>query len=345
MKIISNPWRGQGAPALAHYPDAAVDAAPVRRLLAQCPVAKDTPLVNANALAADIGVAAIHVKDERGRMGLGSFKALGAAYAIAKAAAAGPVDGVTFVTASAGNHGLSVAAGARVFGARSVVYLAETVPAAFADLLRDKGAEVVIEGHDYEASMVAAARDAKANGWRLLSDSTWEGYNGGVDVMEGYLAMAEEARNQIETPPTHIFLQAGVGGLAAACAAYARAAWGDAPIITVVEPDRAETLLASIKAGAPTHAPGETSSMGRLDCKDPSHVALKALARNADFFMALSDEYVETAIEQLAAHDLATSPSGGAGFAGLTAGKAEQALNITPSSRVLLYLSEGPVDA
>lgn len=345
MKTLSNKWRGGGMPSLADYPDVSVDPAPVLALLAKCPVAEATPLVDATAIAARSGVASVHVKDERGRMGLGSFKALGAAYAIAKAAHTGSVEGVTFVTASAGNHGLSVAAGAKVFGARAVVYLAETVPAAFADLLRGKGADVVVEGADYEASMVAAAAAAERNGWRLLSDSTWQGYNGGLDVMEGYLAMASEAADQLPAAPTHIFLQAGVGGLAAACAAHARQMWGTDPIIVVVEPDQADTLLASIAAGAPTHAPGDTSSMGRLDCKDPSHVALKALARDADHFVALTDEFVEAAIEDLAAHDLATSPSGGAGYAGLTAAMDAGAFGVGPTSRVLLYLSEGPVDA
>lgn len=337
-------------PALAEYPDVADDPAPVRALLAQCPIAEATPLVDATALAQAVGVASIHVKDERGRMGLGSFKALGAAYAIAKASDAaknnGGVEGVTYVTASAGNHGLSLAAGAKVFGARAVVYLAETVPSAFADLLRGKGAEVVVEGADYEASMTAAAKAAEANGWCLLSDGTWAGYYGGVDVMEGYLAMAEEAAAQIPAPPTHILLQAGVGGLAAACAAYARRIWGTTaeggPVITVVEPDQAETLLRSIAAGTPTHAAGDVSSMGRLDCKDPSHVALKGLARDADHFMSLPDSAVEAAIVELAAHSLATSPSGGAGFAGLIAGAD---LGLTSASRILLYLSEGPVHA
>ena len=99
----------------------------------------------------------------RGRMGLGSFKALGAAYVIAHEAQLGSLEGRTYVTASAGNHGMSVAAGAKVFGAKSVIYLSETVPAVFADRLREKGAEVVIEGSDYEASMAGAQAAAEAN--------------------------------------------------------------------------------------------------------------------------------------------------------------------------------------
>src|SRR5690606_33602556 len=115
------------APALANVPLPADDAAPVLALLQRCPVAGQTPLVDAAVLAERAGVAAVSVKDERGRMGLGSFKALGAAYVIAHLAQQGDVADRVFVTASAGNHGLSVAAGAAAFGARAVVYIAQTV--------------------------------------------------------------------------------------------------------------------------------------------------------------------------------------------------------------------------
>ncbi|MBY6203018.1 pyridoxal-phosphate dependent enzyme [Maritalea mobilis] len=353
MKFLQNPWRHAPLPdGLSAIPgDVAEDAAPVEALLAQCPKHRETPLVSVPELAAELGVSAIHVKDERNRMGLGSFKALGASHVIARDAVevmgddpAKALAGRTYVAASAGNHGLSVAAGAGVFGARAVIYLSETVPAAFADLLRQKGAEVVVEGADYEASMAAAEARAAAEGWTLLSDSTWDGYDIGKGVMEGYLAMAAEAARQIHEAPTHIFLQAGVGGLAAACAAYARRAWGDGPIITVVEPDAAETLMASIKAGRPTHAAGPVSTMGRLDCKDPSHIALKSLAQTADTFLSISDAECDDAISRLPAHGLATSPSGGAGFAGLLHAPRKE-LRLGPDARVLLYLSEGPVDA
>lgn len=355
MKLIQNPLRGRGLGCADQLVvgEVADDPAPVLALLAHCPAHSATPLTASDALAAVLGVNAIYFKDERTRMGLGSFKALGAAYAIAKLAAArvddpasarGALAGETFVTASAGNHGLSVAAGARVFGANSVIYLAETVPPGFADRLRAFGAEVVVEGANYAASMAAASKAADDNGWSLLSDGTWEDYDVGRDVMEGYLAMAAEAADQIGEAPTHIFLQAGVGGLAAACAAYARRVWGDAPVITVVEPNRAATLLESVLADAPTHAPGPDSVMGRLDCKDPSHIALKGLARDADHFMALPDDYVVASLDQLASAGLGASASGGAGFAGALAAAGDGALGLGPESRVLIYISEGPQD-
>lgn len=359
MKLLNNPLRGKGMPALTANAQSLVsnDVASVMKLLQACPAAKPTPLVTASDLAHDLGIGGLYIKDERPRMGLGSFKALGAAYAIAKAAVAAnsgeigsaedmatALNGAVYVTASAGNHGMSVAAGARIFGARAVVYLSKTVPAGFADKLRSFGAEVVIEGDDYEASMAGAQAAADKNGWRLLSDSTWEGYDGGRDIMEGYLAMPAEADDEMDTPPTHIFLQAGVGGLAAAVAVYARNHWGDGPVICVVEPSAAPALMASVEAGKPVHAAGPVSNMGRLDCKEPSFLALEYLAREANAFMTLDDDYVAQTITRLNPEGIETSPSGGAGFAGLVAAVDAGALGLGSDSRVLIFISEGPAD-
>ncbi|MGR3546652.1 MAG: pyridoxal-phosphate dependent enzyme [Roseovarius sp.] len=341
MQEIDNPWRGTGLPeaVLTGAPWPSVDADAVLALLGRCPAAAETPLVPVAGHSPKVWA-----KDERGRMGLGSFKALGAAYVIAhEAAETGAADmscalaGRTYVTASAGNHGMSVAAGARLFGARAVIYLAETVPEGFAARLRAKGAEVVREGADYEASMVAAGRAALDQGWTLLSDSSWPGY---FDLphrlMEGYLAMAEEASRQMPEVPTHILLQAGVGGLAGACAAWFRRVWGDTPRIIVVEPDRAPALFESIRAGRPVETAGPVSNMGRLDCKVPSLIALKGLARDADAFVTITDDEAEAVLEGLAALGLATTPSGAAGVAALAG------LTLGADARVLCILSEGP---
>lgn len=339
MQKIDNPWRGNGLSenmlAGASWPS--IDADAVRALLGRCPAAAETPLVPVTGFGVEVWA-----KDERGRMGLGSFKALGAAYVIAhEAAETGAKDishalaGRTYVTASAGNHGMSVAAGARLFGAGAVIYLAETVPEGFAARLRAKGAEVVREGPDYEASMVAAGRAAIDNGWTLLSDSSWPGYfELPHRLMEGYLAMAEEATRQMPQPPTHILLQAGVGGLAGACAAWFRHVWGEGPQIIVVEPDRAPALFESIRAGRPVETTGPASNMGRLDCKVPSLIALKGLARDADRFVTITDQDAEAVLGDLAAQGLDTTPSGAAGMAALAG------LSLAPDSRVLCILSE-----
>ncbi len=345
MKSVMNPHRGSGLHGDAVFdapaPSTAADA--VEALLQRCPVAAPTPLIDAGGLAQALGVAKAYIKDERARMGLGSFKALGAAYVIAhQAAATGASDmstalsGRTYVTASAGNHGMSVAAGARVFGADAVVYLADTVPESFAQRLRDKGAEVRREGSDYAASMDGAERAARDEGFTLLSDSSWHGY---MDLpwrlMEGYLAMAAETVRQMPEPPTHIYLQAGVGGLAGAAAAFFREAWGDAPQIIVVEPENAPALIESIQAGRVVDTTGADSHMGRLDCKTPSAIALRGLSRDADQFVTISEAEGEAVLPLLAREGLDTSSSGGAGVAAVLAAPPEDA-------RILCILSEAP---
>lgn len=344
-EILKNPWRGTGLTLAAPLPLARAEAA--ARLLAQCPAHAPTPLRDLPALARRANVARVLVKDERARMGLGSFKALGAAHAIAREAAARTpahwdtaLAGHTYVTASAGNHGLSVAAGARIFGARAVIFLADPVPNAFAARLAAKGADVRRAGATYEASMEAAEAAARDNGWTLLSDSSWPGYTDlPLRVMEGYLQLAAEVAGQTDTAPSHILLQAGVGGLAAAVAAHARAHWGDGPQIIVVEPAYAPALWQSTQMGRVVTAPGPVSAMGRLDCKTPSLIALRGLARDADTFVTITEAEAASAVAELARLGLATTPSGGAGLAALLAG-----LDLPADARVLTILSEGPED-
>lgn len=351
MKLTPNPFRGSTNRFAMDdaIPAPSVDDAAPLRLLQRCPAHVQTPLIDHSELAATLGVGALWIKDERGRMGLGSFKALGAAYVIAHDAVSADavtpetaLTGRTYVTASAGNHGMSVAAGARIFGARAVVYIADTVPEAFADRLRAKGADVVREGAIYEDSMAAAAKAAEDNGWHLLSDSSWPGY---VDpphrLMEGYLALMHEVFEQVPSVPTHVFLQAGVGGLAGACAAIARAHWGDGPQIIVVEPEVARALEAAIRAGRFVTTEGPASTMGRLDCKEASLIALKGLSRDADAFALISEQEAEAATKMLSATGLATTPSGCAGFAAALSDKNGET-GMDDTSRVLVILSEGP---
>lgn len=346
MKILHNRFRGasSGTLTMDDVPLPSIAKERPMALLKRCPHASITPLVASDALAQSARVGALWVKDERDRMGLGSFKALGAAYVIARDAENNDAQGATYVTASAGNHGLSVAAGASAFGANAVVYLSDTVPEAFAERLRALGADVVRHGHNYEASMEGAAQAASAHGWRLLSDSSWPGYFERPHIlMEGYLALMAEVIDQTPEAPSHIFLQAGVGGLAGACAALARQAWGDGPIIVVVEPDAAPALYESILAGKSVVSSGPVSAMGRLDCKEPSLIALKGLARDADFFTIISEAEGDAGAALCAATDLHSTPSGAAGIAALIAAKAQRdALHLTAQARVLVILSEGP---
>ena len=344
MDILHNTTDLQNAVAavLDDIPFPSIDADRVHRLLSRCPKAAETPLRLSADLAGKADVAEVWVKDERARMGLGSFKALGAAYVIARDAEAGQAQGRVYVTASAGNHGLSVAAGAAAFGARAIIFLADTVPEAFAMRLRDMGAEVRRHGAIYEESMSGAAAFAAENDHILLSDSSWPGYvTRPLVLMEGYLALMQEVTAQMREQPTHIFLQAGVGGLAAASAAYARHVWGASPRIIVVEPDAAPALFASMQVGAPQVRQGPASDMGRLDCKEPSLIALKGLARDADDFMLITEADGQAAAVACADAGLASTPSGAAGVAGLLAACRDRAdFGLSRGARVLVILSE-----
>ncbi len=357
--VLANPWRSTGLPGL-DLPMPRVDPSPVLELLRWCPKNRETPLVDSEPIAEAIGVDRLWLKDESQRLGLGSFKALGAAYVIADQArtqlgdgGAWPddvsalLDGRTYVTASSGNHGMSVAAGSRVFGAAAVVVLADGVPEAFATRLQAFGASVIRAGSDYDESMAEAVRLAEDTGWSLLTDSSWPEYTEiPLQVMQGYLVMGLEAADQVEEigeVPTHIVLQAGVGGMAASIAAYARHRWGDQPVIVVVEPDRAACLMASIREGRAVRSDGPASNMGRLDTKEPSILALAALAQDADFFVTISDEEALETAEFLDEHGVATTPTGAAGIGAVRhSGRLRPEIELDTLSRVLAFVTEGP---
>ncbi|MBL6426315.1 MAG: pyridoxal-phosphate dependent enzyme [Maritimibacter sp.] len=342
MRAVRNPYRGAGLdhPALADIPFPLDDADPALARVARCPRHRITPLLPSADLADAAGVARVFVKDERARMGLGSFKALGAAHVIACDAAEGRAAGRTYVAASAGNHGLSVAAGAAAFGATSRIYLADTVPESFAERLRAEGAEVRRAGATYEESMATAEAEAADEGLTLLSDSSWPGYTEMPrTLMEGYLILMAEAASQLPESPSHILLQAGVGGLAGAAAAHARRIWGDDPVILVVEPEAAPALIGSIEAGAPTESQGPVSIMGRLDCKMPSLIALKGLARDADWFVTITESEAQAGCDLVEAAGLPSTPSGAAGLAALVAGLPDE-VGTTQKASILTILSE-----
>ena len=312
-----------------------LDPVPVLERLRRCPVHAATPLRRVTLEGVPLCI-----KDERARMGLGSFKALGGAYAALRMIEEAGRPDLTFVTASAGNHGLSVAAGARAFGARARIVIADTVPGAFAARLRAEGAEVVRSGADYAASVAVAIADAEATGAIHLADGSWPGYTEPPRlVMEGYTVLAEEMRDAFAASggwPAVVYLQAGVGGLAAAVAQRIRAAWAVQPRIVVVEPDAAPCLAASIAAGAVTTVAGPVSAMGRLDCKTPSMLALAILRETADAYATVSETQASGAVDLLAAAGLRTTPSGAAGVAAWRADGAPEG--------ALAILSEGPED-
>ncbi|MGH7154147.1 MAG: diaminopropionate ammonia-lyase, partial [Acetobacteraceae bacterium] len=257
------------------------------KAIAGCPLYSPTPLRRLDKVAASARVGDVWYKDESGRFGLGSFKALGGAYAVARllqrklatllqrdVAVAELVRGglreqtqqITVTCATDGNHGRSVAAGAQIFGCRCVIFLHRDVSPGREDAIRKYGAEIVRIAGNYDDSVRAASRSAEQNGWDVVSDTSWPGYDAVPrDVMQGYTVMIAETLRQLDTAsarrPTHVFVQGGVGGLAAAVCAHLWEAMGDAaPITTVVEPERADCLFQSALAGHPAPASGDLST-------------------------------------------------------------------------------------
>lgn len=330
-----------------------------------------TPLVALPALAASLGLAAIHYKDERSRFGLKSFKALGGAYAVANVvrAAADPAQ-VTVTCATDGNHGRSVAWGAKLFGCRCVIYVHETVSRGRREAIAAYGAQVVEVKGNYDDAVRHADAQAKAHGWTVVSDTSYPGYTRiPTDVMHGYGVMAAEIVRQLPQPPTHVLVQAGVGALAAAMCASFWIAWGPRrPRFIVVEPLEADCVLRSLEAGHPVAVTGALDTiMAGLACGEVSSLAWEILAGGADAAIAVGDAQAKEAVRRLAqvapAH--AVSPAqagaqsrdpviiagetGAAGLAALLACHADPALaaviGLDASARVLLLGSEGDTDA
>ena len=224
---------------------------------------KPTPLVSLDALASQLGLGKLWIKDESHRFGLNAFKALGGSYAMAKYLCRRldiPLDEkafdilrsqdtlaklgqITFVTATDGNHGRGVAWSARLLGHKAVVYMPAGTAAERLENIRAQGAQADIMDFNYDDCVRLASRMADEQGWVLVQDTAWEGYEDiPTGIMQGYCTMAGEAAEQMAPlSPTHLFLQAGVGSMAGAVAGYFAARFEDAPPVTVVvEPDRAD---------------------------------------------------------------------------------------------------------
>nr|WP_272212299.1 diaminopropionate ammonia-lyase [Marinicella sp. W31]MDC2878212.1 diaminopropionate ammonia-lyase [Marinicella sp. W31] len=337
----------------------------------------ETPLVSLQPLAESCGVGAIHFKHEAGRFGLGSFKALGGAYAVfrlleAKVSAAigktpdiaALLDGshadivsdVTVTCATDGNHGRSVAWGASLFGCKAVIFIHETVSTAREDAIARYGARVVRAKGNYDDSIREAARQADENGWFVVSDTSYPGYTDiPRNVMQGYSVMAEEAIRQLDgKPPTHIFIQGGVGGLAAAVTAHFWETFGKhAPRVIVVEPENAACLLESAAAGKPTVVGGALETiMAGLACGEPSIIAWPILDAGVSAFIEIEDAAAADTMRLLASGEagapLASGESGVAGLSGFlcAASRADwkDALGLGPQSVVLCFGSEGDTD-
>ena len=369
FRVFPNP--NAGTPGIVVLPDRGFRRA--REEITSWPGYAPTVLHDLPELAAQAGIASLRLKDESTRFGLGSFKALGGAYAVAQALAAElarrgvalqAVSGdlvagtyldttreLTVCCATDGNHGRSVAWGAQRFGCRCVIYVHATVSQGRVDAIARYGAEVRRVPGTYDDAVRQAARDAEASGWFVISDTSYEGYTTvPVDVMQGYRLMAEEALAQWEgPPPTHCFMQGGVGGAAAAVSVQLRSTVATPPVFVVAEPDKAACLLASAEAGEPVAIPGDLDTlMAGLACGEPSLLAWQELSRATDVFMAVPDEAAVDCMRILARQGIVAGESGVAGLAALLLAAADPAsralLSLGPDSRVLLFSTEGATD-
>ncbi|MEJ2287315.1 MAG: pyridoxal-phosphate dependent enzyme [Deinococcales bacterium] len=327
------------------------------------PAYAPTPLLDLPRLAARLGVAQVLVKDE-GRRALGSFKSLGGTYAGLRALARATGEDIaaivsqrrtnlpTLICASDGNHGLAVAEAARLAGGPARIYLHGGVPQERAERIAALGAEVMRVAGTYDDAVAAAADAARSGSGVLVPDTSDDPADPVVrDVMAGYAVMAAEIRRQVQAAghraPTHLFVQAGVGGLAAAMADEL-GDWLAAPgILVVVEPAAARCVGAALDAGRPIQLDGDLlTAAAMLSCGRASAAALVVLLRRGARAVSVGEGVLREAPRLLLETDGPPStPSGAAGLAGVRAvcarGGQAAALQLGDDSRLLVVVTEG----
>jgi diaminopropionate ammonia-lyase len=382
FRLAANPQADRSAPygaaesrILSHT---ACEAA--RAAVCTWPGYSPTPLRSLDGIAQREGLDAIWYKDESSRFGLDSFKALGGAYGVQKLlqrliserTAATEVSvqdlidrryqetasGVTVTCATAGNHGRSVAWGAQLFGCKCVIYLPAVTSHQREAAIASYGAEIVRTSTNYDDAVRRCDQDASRLGRFVVSDTSYPGYlEIPRDVMQGYTVMAAEIVEQLPAcaRPTHLFVQAGVGGLAAAMIAHLWEAWGvERPLTVVVEPDSADPVFRSATAGRPTPVPGDYHTiMAGLAAGEISLLAWEILQRSADYVIAIPDSAAEATM-RLLADGVEADPrivAGESAVAGLAAGllalqdrEARAALHLGSGTRLLVIGTEGATD-
>jgi diaminopropionate ammonia-lyase len=349
-----------------------------KREIMSWPGYKPTPLRALSKLTAQAGIAEILYKDEGGRFGIGSFKALGGAYAVlrllqrhildrryetasARDLAAGRYADltarVTVTSATDGNHGRSVAWGAHTFGARCVIYMPDIVSPGRSRAIEAYGGEVRRVTGSFDDAVRQAAADAAAQGWHVVPDTAPDNRSPATrDVMQGYSLLIDEACSQSAALPSHVFVQGGVGGLAAGVCGYLWERYGgERPCLVVVEPENADCHFRSAVAGKPTPAEGPFDSiMGGLACGEISALAWQILDFGADAFAAIGDDAAIDCMRLLAEGRHGDGPivAGESAVAGLAAlllacadGNARSVLRLRPESRVLVLGTEGATDS
>ncbi len=370
---------GQGAP-LTDFTDET--AARVRAFHQSFPEYSKTPLVPLPSLAKSLGVGSIFVKDESKRFGLNAFKVLGGAYAIGRLLAerlGRPIENagrdalrspevrkqlgdLTFATATDGNHGRGVAWTARQLGLGAAVYMPRGAAKTRVDNILATGASCTVTDLNYDDAVRLANSNAEKNGWIMVQDTAWEGYEDIPRwIMQGYMTLAVEALEQLRAlgvkAPTHLFLQAGVGSFAGAALGYFTAALGDeAPATVIVEPHQANCIHKSMSAkdGKPHNVTGDLDTlMAGLACGEPSTISWGVLRDYAAASISCPDYIAANGMRILGSplpgDERIISGESGAVTAGILeylmsspdAAAMRETLKLGPESSVLLISTEG----
>ena len=260
-----------------------------------------TPLRKLNKLETELGFKNIYYKDEDKRFDLKSFKALGGAFAVNKIA--NDKGNVTVATATAGNHGRSVAWGAKRLGLKCKIFISEFVSEARAMAMKNLGADIIRVKGNYDSSLKECIKQSEQNGWEIVQDVSWAGYKEVPKlIMAGYTIMIKEIMDQIKNDNfTHVFLQAGVGGLAAAMIAGFAKYSTAIPKFIIVEPENANCVFKSIENNKATKVDivNETI-MGGMSCGDVSTVAWEILKSSTNYSLTISDYEISTVVAMLA---------------------------------------------
>ncbi len=340
-----------------------------------------TPLTDLPGLAKTLGVTSIQVKDESFRFGLNAFKVLGGSYALGRYIAktlgqeieALPAQRIlsqdvreqlgqlTFITATDGNHGRGVAWTARQLGQKAVVYMPEGSARERLDNIRAEGAQANILPMNYDQAVRLAAQRARERGWVMVQDTAWEGYTDiPLWIMQGYTTMGHELSEQLQQPPTHLFLQAGVGSMAGAMAGFFANLYGEKrPFITVVEPQKADCLFRTAKAddGKLHNVTGKMNTiMAGLACGEPCTIGWQVLDSVADAFLSVSESVAADGMRILASpcpgdSAVVSGESGAAAFGAAMnilldsdLAHIKEQLGIDENSRLLFISTEGDTD-
>ena len=326
-----------------------------------------TPIWDMPNTAAALGIHALWIKDESKRSSLDSFKALGAPNALVNLVCQtfevepqgilrgdyrNQLQNFGVITATDGNHGRALAAAAQSAGCPCTIVLHAHVSQEREDAIAMYGANIVRVAGNYDDSVREAKRLAEINGWTVVSDTSYPGYQTiPLDVMQGYAVIAMEAIIQCPEPPTHVILQGGVGALAAGVASYYWEHYGaDRPCLMVVEPEQADCLFQSALQQQPASATGDVDSfMAGLACGETSPIAWEFMAESIDVFGLIADDDAKATVKQLAhgSHGDVPVVAGESGVAGLallnrafTDGVLAD-MGISADARVLVINTEG----